>query len=147
MKDNSSSGILLQWKVWLAKKNPVRALSVAVLIMICAYFVLFTTEDLLLTSIAAAVLVIMVIPYYLPITFILTDDGIIKKLPFSKKTRRWDEFHRFASDKNMIKLYTMEKPSRLDNYRSFLLICNKNKEDVLQIVKKKTADPGIISEP
>ncbi|MDZ7795699.1 MAG: hypothetical protein U5N56_01050 [Candidatus Marinimicrobia bacterium] len=86
MRDSSISGTLLQWKVWLAKKNPVRALSVAVLIMICAYFVFFTTEDLLLTSIATAILVIMVIPYYLPITFILTDDKIIKRMPFSKKT-------------------------------------------------------------
>ncbi|MDZ7821429.1 MAG: hypothetical protein U5N26_06240 [Candidatus Marinimicrobia bacterium] len=147
MSDNPSSGVLLSWKVWLAKKNPARAVSVAVLILICAYFVFFTTGDLLLTVIGAAVLMIMVLPYYLPTTFILTEEEVIKKMLFSTRARRWEEFRRFRADKRSVKLFTMEKPSRLDNYRAFLLICNKNIDEVLRIVKDRIEAAAKASEP
>ncbi|MBW6458396.1 MAG: hypothetical protein K0B52_04455 [FCB group bacterium] len=131
----------LTWKVQLARRNLARSLSVAVLIVICVYFVLFTTQDILLTLAAFLILGIMVIPYYLPVTYTLTYSGITRKMLFSVQKRNWDEFHRYKTDKNSIMLYTMARPSRLDNYRSFLLICNKNKEDVLNIVKQKIHTP------
>ena len=129
--------ILLSWKIHMAKRNPTRAISVLILILICAYFIQFTMEDLFFTIIAFFVLAIMVLPYYLPTTYVMTDEGIEKNMLFSKQKRSWSEFNRFAVEKNLIKLYTMKKKSRLDNYRSLLVICNKNKDEVLTIVKNK----------
>lgn len=145
MHDTLTSPPLLEWKVLLARRNPARAVSVTILIIICAYFVFFTTKDMVLTVIATIVLIMMVLPYYLPITYILTDDTVIKKMPLSRKVRRWDEFHRYHAERGSIKLFTLTYPSRLDNYRSFLLICNKNKKDVLAIVQQKI--PSIPKSP
>ena len=146
MHDTLTSPPLLEWKVLLARRNPARAVSVAILIIICAYFVFFTTRDMVLTIIATIVLIMMVLPYYLSITYILTDDTIIKKMPLSRKVRRWDEFHRYHTEKGSIKLFTLTHPSRLDNYRSFLLICNKNKKEVLAIVQQKISSTSESSE-
>ncbi|MBN2781483.1 MAG: hypothetical protein JXR21_05925 [Candidatus Marinimicrobia bacterium] len=140
-----SDTALLTWKVQLARRNPARAISVLLLILICTYFVYFTLNDILLSLIAFLVLFLMVIPYYVPVTFILTDESIIRKMPFSKQVRFWNEFKRYDVDRNNIKLYTMSQSSRLDNYRSLLLICSKNAEDVLAIVREKI-DPAAAGE-
>ena len=121
----------------MARHNPSRAIAVAILILICSYFIYYTMEDFFFTLIATFVLIIMVIPYYLPTTYLLTEEGIMRKMLFSKQSRAWSEFNRYNSDKNTIQLYTMKKSSRLDNYRSFLLICNKNKEQIIKIVENK----------
>jgi hypothetical protein len=137
MTGKSSSKELLSWSIFLARRNPVRAIAVASIIIICTYFVHLTLQDLLLSVIAFIVLVLMVIPYYLPVRFILTEEGIIKKMPLSRQFRRWTEFHRYDCDKKSIKLYTMNRVSRLDNYRAFLIIANKNLPQVLEIVRDK----------
>ncbi|MDD3966517.1 MAG: hypothetical protein WC372_02485 [Candidatus Neomarinimicrobiota bacterium] len=134
---SKESGALLSWKVLMAKNNPARALSVAVIIFICSYFVFLTMKDVLLTVIALLVLLIMVLPYYLPVSYILTEEMIVKKMPFSRQQRRWEEFRRFDTAGNAIKLYTMSRASRLDNYRSFLIICKQNRDQVLEIVHRK----------
>ena len=128
---------ILSWKIHMARRNPSRAIAVAILILICSYFIYYTMEDFFFTLIATFVLIIMVIPYYLPTTYLLTEVGVTRKMLFSKQSRAWSEFNRYNSDKNTIQLYTMKKSSRLDNYRSFLLICNKNKEQIIKIVENK----------
>lgn len=141
MPDKNTSEVLFSWKIFLAARNPARAISAAVIILICVYFVHLTLQDLLLSMIAFTVLLLMVLPYYLPVRFILSEKGITKIMPFSKQFRRWEEFHRFDHDKNNIKLYTMNKESHLDNYRSFLLISGKHTEKVLEIVGRKIPGP------
>lgn len=128
---------LLSWKIHMARRNPTRAIAVIILILICSYFIFFTLEDVFLTLISTFVLLVMVLPYYLPVTYILSEEGVTKKMLFSNQSRSWTEFHRYKRDKNAIQLYTLKRKSRLDNYRSFLLICDKNTEMVLEIVNKK----------
>lgn len=131
------SAELLSWNIHMARRNLSRSIAVAILILICSYFIFYTMEDFFFTFIATFVLIIMVLPYYLPTTYTLTEEGVTRKMLFSKQSRAWSEFNRYKSDKNTIQLYTMKKSSRLDNYRSFLLICNKNKEQVIEIIEKK----------
>jgi|GEM_PF-1085269 len=138
MTDVKNTHQLLSWKIHMAKRNPTRAVAVLILIFICAYFIHFTMEDLFFTIVALFVLLIMVLPYYLPTSFILTDEGVEKNMLFSKQKRSWSEFSRYSVEKNVIKLFTMKKESRLDNYRSLLIICNKNKDEVIAVVKEKT---------
>ena len=137
MPENNERPVLMSWKVHMAKRNMSRAISVFILILICVYFVFQTLEDGFLTMISFFVLLVMVLPYYLPNTFTLTEEGVEKKMLFSKQKRKWSEFHRYEQGKNAINLYTLNKRSRLDNYRSFLIICDKNKDEVLEIVKRK----------
>ena len=135
--NHTDSPVLLSWTIHMARRNPSRAVSVIILILICAYFIHFTMEDIFFTLISFFVLMIMVLPYYLPTTYTLSDEGIEKKMLFSTQKRSWSEFNRYSVDKNNIKLFTMKKESRLDNYRSLLLICNKNKDEVLAIIDNK----------
>lgn len=139
MTDKNTGHELISWKVFLAAQNPARAVSAAVIILICTYFVHLTLKDILLSIIAFIVLLLMVLPYYLPVRFTLYEEGVGKKMPLSRQFRSWEEFHRFDHDKKNIKLYTMNRQSRLDNYRSFLLITGKNTEEVLEIVRRKIA--------
>ncbi len=137
MSDIKNNKVLLSWKVHMAKHNISRAISALILILICVYFVNLTLEDGFLTLVSFFVLLMMVLPYYLPNTFILSDEGVEKKMLFSKQTRKWSEFHRYEVGKNAVNLYTMNKKSRLDNYRSFLIICHQNKDKVIKIVEEK----------
>lgn len=137
MANIKESPVLMTWKVHMAKNNISRAISVAIIILICVYFISMTVKDVFLPMVSFVVLVLMVLPYYLPNTFILTEEGIIKKMLFSKQSRTWEQFARYSVGKNVIQLYTLKKESRLDNYRSFLIICDKNKEEVLKIVEDK----------
>lgn len=140
MDEHKDTAVLLRWKILMAKRNPARAIAVAVIVLICTYFVFLTLQEVLLTVIALIVLLLMVLPYYLPMTYILTAEEVIKKMPFFRQKRRWEEFRRYDTSKNAIKLYTMSHVSRLDNYRSLLIICPNNHDRVLEIIQRKISN-------
>ena len=115
--------ILLQWRLFLAKQNPGKAVSVFFLIIICTWFVNQGTHDVFLTLATFFVLFMAVSSYYVPVTYIVTEEKIYKQSLFFRQSRNWSDFRRYEQQKSSIKLYTMARPSKLDNYRAFLVLC------------------------
>lgn len=130
--------IRMEWRIFLARQNPGKAVSVVILIFICAYLVQLGTEDLLLSLASFLVLFMAVSSYYVPVRYLFTDTHIYRLTIFSRQSRQWEAFHNYQSNGNYIRLTTMKKSSRLDNYRGMLLICpTRKKDEILAFVEAK----------
>ncbi len=130
--------ILLKWQIYPIKENPLKGIVVGIFILVVSIY-----SSMLIGNMAFLIIILIVLfmfvllPYYLPTKFILTNKKvIIKNGPF-KKEREWKSFRRFDYDKKMLKLFSNSTPSRLDNYRTLTLIFNQNNSQVIEIIKNK----------
>jgi len=130
--------ILLKWQIYPIKENPLKGIVVGIFILVVSIY-----SSILIGNMSFLIIILIVffmfvlLPYYLPTEFILTNKKvIIKNGPF-KKEREWKSFRRFDYDKKMLKLFSGSIPNRLDNYRALTLIFNRNNLQVIEIVKNK----------
>lgn len=129
---------LLQWRIYPFKKNPLKGIVAGIFILMVSIYSGMLMNSILFSFIILIVFFIFVLlPYYFSTKFILTEKKIIIQNAFLKKEQKWEYFRRFDYDKKVIKIFTSLKASRLDNYRSFNLIFNNNREQVIEIVKRK----------
>jgi len=128
---------LLSWKINMVKQNPAKGVSVAVFIIALSIFSGIAADNVLFVFLSFFILGLYVLPYYLPVTYTLTETSVMIKTGWMKKKREWGEFRRWEKSSKAIKLYTLKKPSRLDNYRAWLLRTGQKTEEVLTIVSEK----------
>ncbi len=137
-KINYNNHTLLQWQIYPFKKNPLKGIVAGIFILMVSIYSGMLMNSILFSFIILIVFFIFVLlPYYFSTKFILTEKKIIIQNAFLKKEQKWEYFRRFDYDKKVIKIFTSLKASRLDNYRSFNLIFNNNREQVIEIVKRK----------
>jgi len=137
-KINYDDQTLLQWQIYPLKKNLLKGIVAGIFILIVSIYSGMLMGNFLFFSIILMVFFIFVLlPYYFPTKFILSDKKIIIENGPLKKERKWEYFKRFDYDKKMLKLYTTFNASRLDNYRAWNLIFDNNHEKVIEIVKSK----------
>ncbi len=129
--------ILMTWKIHMAKQNPGKGIAVLVFIFTVSFFAGMAGKNLLFLFISVIVLGIYVFPYFVPVTYTLTERSIRIRTGWMTKEREWKEFRRWERSGKAIKLFTMKNPSRLDNYRAWLLRTGQKADDVEAIVAQK----------
>lgn len=132
-----SDKTLLSWKINMVRQNPAKGVSVAIFILALSIFAGIAADNVLFVLISFIVLGIYVLPYYLTVTYTLTEMSVIIKTGWMKKERGWGEFRRWDQSGKAVKLYTLNKPSRMDNYRAWLLRTGQKTEEVIAIVSEK----------
>ncbi|MEA3500625.1 MAG: hypothetical protein U9R41_06400 [Candidatus Marinimicrobia bacterium] len=137
-KINYNNHTLLQWRIYPLKENPLKGTVAGIFILIVSIYSCMLMNNILFFFIILIVFFIFVLlPYYFPTKFILTDQKVIvQNGPFTKE-HKWEYFRRFDYDKKMLKLYTSLSASRLDNYRALNLIFDNNRDQIIEIVKRK----------
>ncbi len=121
----------------MVKQNPGKGIAVLVFIFTLSFFAAVAGENIVFFFISLFILGMYVLPYYLPVTYTLTDSSVIIKTGWIRKERPWREFRRWKRSGKAIKLYTMKRQSRLDNYRSWLLRTGQKTDDVEAVVSRK----------
>jgi len=129
--------ILMTWKIHMVKQNPGKGVSVFIFILAVSFFAGVAGESLIFLFLSLLVLGSYVLPYFVPVSYTLTEKGITIRTGWMTKERDWKEFRRWERSGNAIKLYTMKKPSRLDNYRAWLLRTGQKGDEVEAIVARK----------
>jgi pilus assembly protein TadC len=132
-----SDNVLMTWKIHMVKQNPGKGIAVLVFIITLSFFAGVAGESVIFFFLSLFILGIYVLPYFVPVTYTLTDASIIIKTGWMKKERAWREFRRWDQKEKAIKLYTMKNPSRLDNYRAWLLRTGQKADEVAAIVAEK----------
>lgn len=121
----------------MVKQNPGKGVSVFIFILAVSFFAGVAGESLIFLFLSLLVLGSYVLPYFVPVSYTLTEKGITIRTGWMTKERDWKEFRRWERSGNAIKLYTMKKPSRLDNYRAWLLRTGQKGDEVEAIVARK----------
>lgn len=136
----------LVWRVWLLPAHPLRGgLAVAVCLLTTA-FAWSLSASALLTAVAGLTLVASLSQFLLPTRFALNGESLRVSNLLYRRTRRWSEFRGYARAGTRLKLLTLPPGSRLDNYRSQLLLLPPGEaaEAVLAFVRARleTAAPA-----
>lgn len=129
--------ILMTWKIHMVKKNPAKGTVVFLFIVTLSFFAGVAANNVLFFFLSLFVLGVYVLPYFVPVTYTLTNKYIIIKTGWITKEREWKQFKRWEKSGNAIKLYTMKKPSRLDNYRAWLLRTGQKIDEIEAVVAQK----------
>jgi hypothetical protein len=131
----------LEWSIHQARREPLKAVVTAIFIITVAIFIWIATLDLFLFILALIILIASVLPFYLPITYRLTDVELIIKTGWMQRRRPWSAFRRWEKAGLHFRLCTMAQPSRLDNYRSWLIRAKGSNKTQLQIFLENKIGP------
>lgn len=140
---SAAVGDALAWRVWLLRAHPRRG---ALAILVCLLTISFAwalSESALLTAVAGLLLVASLSQFLLPTHFALDAESLRVRNLLYRRTRRWSEFRGYARAGNRLKLLTLPPGSRLDNYRSLLLLLppGADGEAVVARVRARLAPP------
>ncbi len=126
------------WKITLVRRNPAKGVAVLLFIIVLSVFTGMLTQSALMTLLALVVLSASVAQYFIPVTYDLDDKGVKISMLLHHRYREWGDFKRWETDGKSIKLLTMKTPSRLDNYRGWLLITEPGtRQEVMNLVGEK----------
>lgn len=86
---------------------------------------------------SVVVLFISLARYFFPTRYELTEDAVTMKLLMVKQSRPWSYFRTFYKSARGVVLSPFLRPSRLDTYRGFHLLCYQNRDEVIEFVSTK----------
>lgn len=130
---------ILEWKVYLAARQPARA-AVACLLMLAAGAIAYLAWGHLgYAALTVGLLMGSLADFFFPVRFRLTDQAAYSRGVISLRRLPWDRVRACCHDAQGIKLSPLPRPSRLEAYRGVYLWLNANGQEVRRAIKEMTA--------
>ena len=132
------SMILATWTAHPARSRPRDlALMVAVLFL-TAGAVLASFESLLLTVLAAIIILIAVAPFWMRTVYTLTDTGVSEQRAMRTKMRNWCDLRRLQVGTGAALVSPFAKPSWLDRHRGLIIMFDgADRDQVVSILQER----------
>jgi hypothetical protein len=125
----------LSWTVWPLRKKPALGLLALACIAVAVLSVDSITQGIWMPAFAALVLVISVAPFFVRTTYHLTSEGVEVVRLGRAQRRAWSAFRRVRSNEEILQLSPFAKPSWLDSYRSYTILLDGNRSEVMDYVQ------------
>lgn len=126
----------LEWSVWLAKRDPVRAAGTVLLALAAGGLAAYVFRSPVAAVVAAALLLGAVGEFLLPVEYRLTAEGAeARNLCYWRKIA-WTEVKRVALGEEGIKLSPLACDSPREAFRGVLLRFAGNRQDVIAAVQR-----------
>ena len=125
----------LQWRVHLARREPLRALVVTVLIGMAGCAALLLFHSLLSALLAAGLILAATGEFLLPVTYRLTPEGAEARSLFAWRKIAWSEVKRVYSSRGLVKLSPLAHGGPREAFRGVLLRCEENQSAVSAAVE------------
>ena len=144
-KDEEKDVVLAEWSVHPIRQEP-RKLATFLLLLLLANGILFLllrwmyTSHAYLAVLGNLVLIGSVSDYLFPVRFRLTEEGADYRNLLLRKHISWADVRNCYVSDYGVKLSPLEKQSRLDAFRGFILIFNNNREEIIEHVKRLAAN-------
>ena len=97
-------------------------------------------EDRVMTLFAVVILTVSLAPFYLPTRYVIAEDTVTVRTPFSKREKRLKLFRRWQADRHGILLSPFDRPSRLDRFHGLNLRFDaSDRERVTEYIRRRFA--------
>jgi len=127
---------LLSWRSVPARRS-AKTTGLVVLIIIGVPVLLYVWYSPFFGLLGIVILGGSLLSFFLPTDYTLTEVAVLRRYLGIAQKRNWSEFRSFYPDKNGVLLSPFVRPSRLENFRGLYLRFERNREEVLAIVKNK----------
>ena len=74
--------------------------------------------------------------FFLPVTFIMDEEGVRKKSPFGTEEKKWSQVKNIVADRYGVLLSPFPQPTRLAKFRGLSVQFSGNREEVLEFIRK-----------
>lgn len=132
---------ILAWRVHLFAERPRRGW-MAVGIMAVVVAALALSGDTQFIPFALVVFAITLAPFFLPVHYELTPEGVTRRMALFTTRRKWEEFPSYYHDDEGVKLSTFRTRSRLEPFRGIWLRYGGNRDAVLAYVAAHIGQAG-----
>jgi hypothetical protein len=129
--------LLLSWSTHPAKARPLVTTSVILFLVALAVLVYLLTYSIIFTVIAALILYGSLTQYFTKTTYEFTDTKVCVKYVVNKIEKEWAQYRSYYADKNGVLLSPFAGPSRLENFRGLFIRFGGNKDQIMEIVRRK----------
>lgn len=135
--------VLASWTAHPAKRRPRDLALVIAVVLLTTGAVLASLESLLLTALAAVILVSAVSPFLFPTRYTLTDTGVSETRLWRHKARQWADLRRLQVGPGAALVSPFARPSWLDRYRGVVLMFDgADRDQVVAILRQRIRGPG-----
>ena len=88
-----------------------------------------------MAGVAAFILIASLSNFFLPTRYRLSEESVHVGNLFYRRTRKWTEFRRCRSGRGGVKLLTLPRDSRLDNFRGMLILLPEDGDAILAFIR------------
>jgi hypothetical protein len=126
----------LEWRVHLARRQPVRALAAAACILLAGLGALLLFQSLLSALLSAGLLFTATSEFLLPMTYRLTADAAEARGPLTWRRIRWGDVKRVYASPGEVKLSPLAHGGPREAFRGVLLRCDENQAAVVALAEE-----------
>jgi len=127
---------VLVWKVHLLRESPRKVLLVIPIVAISLVAGYIFTHSLLVLAVTLFLFVSALIEYLFPIRYELTSRGASAYTLLGRTTIEWERVRKYYIDDYGIKLSPLPSQGRLEPYRGVYLRFGRNKNEVMEVVRR-----------
>ncbi len=141
MEGSDKEKVITEWSVHRVRQEPRKLVILIVLLLLSNAFLLLVFPEIyrsfpFLILLGNVMLLGSVSDYLFPVRFTLTEEGAAYRNLLFKKRISWSNVRNCYLSETGIKLSPLEKRSRLENFRGFVLLFNNNREEVIDHVRR-----------
>jgi hypothetical protein len=125
----------LEWRIWLARRQPAQAVAVVVALFATAGWAFILFHHLLPVLVAAFLLLGAVAEFLFPIRYRLTPQGAEARNLFCWRRITWAEVKRVSILGTEVRLSPLARPGGREPFRGVVLRCEANPEAILAAVR------------
>lgn len=128
---------LLEYLCHPLKRNRTVTTLVIMVILICLILTYFVTYSAFMTFLGAVILFGALSGFFFPTRYFFYEDHFIVKTKTQALRKEWSQYRSYYPDKNGVLLSPFARPTRLENFRGIFIKFEKNRDEVMEIVKSK----------
>lgn len=132
----------LSWTVWPLRKKPALGFLALVCIAGAVFGVESITHGIWMPAFAGIVLAVSVAPFFLPTTYRLSPDGVEVVRLGRAERRTWSAFRRVRFNDEIVQLSPSARPNWLDSFRSYTILLDRNRPEVVSYVERMVGKEG-----
>ncbi|MFH1700329.1 MAG: hypothetical protein ABIE07_07045 [Candidatus Zixiibacteriota bacterium] len=121
------------------KRNRTVSILVIMVMFICLVLTYFVTDSSFMTFLGAVILFGALSGFFFPTRYFFYEDHFIVKTKTQALRKEWSQYRSYYPDKNGVLLSPFARPTRLENFRGIYIKFEKNKDEVMKIVKSRIA--------
>ncbi len=135
--EGESGGAEHTWTVFLFGRHPARGAFAIAIISFTTWFTKDFTGSSWMAGVAAFVLVASLSNFFFPTRYRIDGESVSVGNLFYRRTRKWSEFRRYRSGRGGVKLLTLPRDSRLDNFRGMLILLPEDGASILEYIRER----------
>ena len=142
MSDNPPDNNTYHWTAFPMRESPLKGIFFWMVVIFTIWAIHWNIGSVMLTFVAAVILLGALTSFFLPTTYILDESGAGFKRWFHRRRLSWSKVRSVVDERDGMFLSPFPVKSRLENFRGLYLPYRNNRERVLAVVKFYAPEAG-----